>query len=175
MTASSRYFINQLKDKKEYIHIHSFDGMSCGKQSIQRLGIRDNYTYFSSEIVYIEITTLEQYLELKEQEFEFSGQSYLFWEYVRIKKELEKYNSDLIFLLENVRMTKKWSSMFDEAVGNESVFINSALVSTQNRQRLYWNPKGEHIKQPKDKEIYIKDILEYDLDDESYFAGRRAS
>lgn len=32
----------------------------------------------------IEIYSLEKYLELKEQGFEFEGQSYLFWEYMRI-------------------------------------------------------------------------------------------
>ena len=35
----------------------------------------------------IEITTLEQYLKLKEDGFEFEGYSYLFWEYVRLLKE----------------------------------------------------------------------------------------
>jgi DNA (cytosine-5)-methyltransferase 3A len=45
-----------------------------------------------------EILTLEQYLELKEDGFQFEGQSYLFWEYVRILNEVKpKY-----FLLENV-------------------------------------------------------------------------
>ena len=51
----------------------------------------------------IEITSLEQYLDLKEKGFEFDGYSYLFWEYVRVLKESKpKY-----FLLENVKMSKK--------------------------------------------------------------------
>lgn len=41
----------------------------------------------------------------------------------------------------------------------ESIEINSALVSAQNRKRLYWtNIKG--IKQPKNKGILLKDIIE---------------
>lgn len=32
----------------------------------------------------IEIKSLNEYLELKKQGFEFSGQSYLFWEFIRI-------------------------------------------------------------------------------------------
>ena len=36
----------------------------------------------------IEITSLEEYLRLKEDDFEFEGQSYLFWEYVRLRGEL---------------------------------------------------------------------------------------
>jgi len=48
----------------------------------------------------IEILTLEHYLELKEQNFEFEGQSYLFWEYMNALTILKpKY-----FLLENVEM-----------------------------------------------------------------------
>ena len=37
-----------------------------------------------------EIYTLERYLELKQAGFEFEGQSYLFWEYVRILQELRE-------------------------------------------------------------------------------------
>ena len=52
----------------------------------------------------VDILSLDQYLSLKEQGFEFEGESYLFWEYIRVLKEVKpKY-----FLLENVRMEKKW-------------------------------------------------------------------
>ncbi len=112
-----------------------------------------------------EITSLEQYLELKKEGFEFEGQSYLFWEYVRLLKELmPKY-----FLLENVRVVKKWRDTFNAALwGIEPVLINSALVSAQNRNRYYWVGKRQddgtyeqvHIEQPDDRGIMIGDILE---------------
>lgn len=103
----------------------------------------------------IDITSLEQYLELKEQAFEFEGQSYLFWEYVRVWKIVQpKY-----FFLENVRVTKKWLPMFNEAMGVEPIMINSALVSAQNRVRFYWT-NIQKIEQPEDKGILIRDILE---------------
>ena len=35
----------------------------------------------------IEVLTLEHYLQLKNDGYSFSGQSYLFWEYVRLLKE----------------------------------------------------------------------------------------
>lgn len=206
-----------------------FDGMSCGQQAINRLGVK-NYTYFSSEIdkyamqvtrynypdtifigsvtdieivsyrngailvnnkyivdpkkviliggspcqgfsfagkqkgastkCNIEITQLEQYLGLKKDNFEFEGQSYLFWEYIRIKRELEKYNPNLLFLLENVKMTKKWESVFNDAVGVKPTQINSSLVSAQNRVRLYWSNLGEDINQPEDRGIYLRDVIE---------------
>jgi DNA (cytosine-5)-methyltransferase 3A len=51
----------------------------------------------------VKITSLEQYLELKNNGFEFKGESYLFWEYIRLLNEVKpKY-----FLLENVVMKKE--------------------------------------------------------------------
>ncbi|RLC49239.1 MAG: DNA (cytosine-5-)-methyltransferase [Candidatus Cloacimonadota bacterium] len=111
----------------------------------------------------IEVTTLEQYLELKQQKFEFEGQSYLFWEFVRLLKEIRpKW-----FLLENVKMQKKWEKVITETLEVEPVEINSALVSAQNRKRLYWTNipiKGL----PEDKGILLKDILESEVDEKYY-------
>ena len=53
-------------------------------------------------------------------------------------------------------------------LGVEPVLINSALVSAQNRQRLYWvgrrNPDGTYsqvcVEQPEDRGILLRDILE---------------
>ena len=123
----------------------------------------------------IEILSLEHYLELKEQNFQFEGQSYLFWEYMRLLKAVKpKY-----FLLENVVMSSKWENVMSKAIGIKPIKINSALVSAQNRNRLYWtNIKAEPqglfddlecmIQQPKDKGIVLKDVLEKDVD-EKYF------
>ena len=111
----------------------------------------------SSTVCGKDVTTLEQYLVLKEMDFEFNGQSYLFWEYVRIWKELNpKY-----FMLENVRVTKTWLPMFNDTMGVEPLRINSSLVSAQNRDRYYWtNIQG--VEQPNDerKNLVIRDILD---------------
>lgn len=103
----------------------------------------------------VDVTSLEQYLGLKEDGFEFDGQSYLFWEFVRVWKRVNpKY-----FFLENVKITKKWLPMFNETMGVEPICINSALVSAQNRVRYYWtNIPG--ISQPEDKDITLRNILE---------------
>jgi len=77
----------------------------------------------------IEVLSLEHYLELKREGFEFEGQSYLFWEFVRILTELRKVNPNILFLLENVEMGKKWERVLSEAIGVYGVHINSALVS----------------------------------------------
>ena len=103
----------------------------------------------------LDITSLEQYLELKKDGFEFEGQSYLFWEFVRLLKEVKpKY-----FLLENVKMSKKWLSIFNKIIGVNGVLINSSLVSAQNRERYYWT-NIPNITQPVDKGVLLKEILE---------------
>lgn len=126
-----------------------------------------------------EIYTLSRYMELKAAGFEFEGQSYLFWEYMRILSELRESNPDILFLLENVEMGKKWEKVLSDAIGITGVHINSALVSAQNRRRIYWtnirvrnqNLFGgaySAIPQPKDRELYLKDILEDNVDEKYY-------
>ena len=113
----------------------------------------------------IEITTLDQYLALKEQHFEFDGQSYLFWEFIRILQVIQpKY-----FLLENVRVQKKWKDIFDEVVGVTPILINSALLSPQNRERYYWT-NIPNIEQPEHTGLLLKDIL---LDGEGVLLGNQ--
>jgi DNA (cytosine-5)-methyltransferase 3A len=126
-----------------------------------------------------EILTLSHYLELKAEGFEFEGQSYLFWEYMRLLNETKpKY-----FLLENVMMGEKWEKVLSKAIGVKPIMINSSLVSAQNRQRLYWTniglePQGlfgdleSIIKQPKDKGILLKDILEEEVDNKYFLSNK---
>lgn len=119
----------------------------------------------------VDITDLQTYLDLKEMGFEFEGQSYLFWEYMRILTDIRKYNPDVKFLLENVKMSKKWEAVLTEAIGVQPVMINSNLVSAQNRKRLYWTNIAE-IPQPKDEGILIRDILEDEVDEKYYVSDR---
>lgn len=128
-----------------------------------------------------EVLSLEQYLQLKKDGFEFQGQSYLFWEYIRILRDIQKYNPDVYFLLENVKMAKKWEKVLTDAIGINGVLINSALVSAQNRRRIYWTNiltrKADifgtienAIPQPADKGLEIRDILEDDVDEKYYLS-----
>lgn len=116
----------------------------------------------------IEILDLQTYLELKENGFEFEGQSYLFWEYIRIYHELIERGDNPKFFLENVEMGKKWESVFNETIGRKGIHINSALVSAQNRRRIYWTDIHDDIPQPEDRGILLRDILEEEVD-EKYF------
>jgi DNA (cytosine-5)-methyltransferase 3A len=100
------------------------------------------------------------------RETEASGMGWeLFQQYVRAIREAEpKY-----FIYENNKsMSKAIRDSIDKAFGFEAVLINSALVSAQNRQRLYWvgkrNADGTYskvnVEQPEDRGILLKDILE---------------
>jgi DNA (cytosine-5)-methyltransferase 3A len=122
-----------------------------------------------------EILTLQHYLQLKSEGFEFEGQSYLFWEYMRL---LNECNPEY-FLLENVEMGEKWEKVLSKAIGVNGIHINSALVSAQNRKRIYWTnigmkPSGLFgdlqtiIEQPKDKGILLKDVLQCQVDEKYY-------
>ena len=130
-----------------------------------------------------EINTLNQYLELKSEGFEFDGQSYLFWEYMRILKEVQSINPNVLFLLENVEMGEKWEKVLSKSIGVNGIHINSALVSGQNRQRIYWTNIGQKpqglfgfmesiIEQPKDKGILLKDILQDSVDNKYYLSQK---
>ena len=115
------------------------------------------------------------------QGFSFAGKrlnfddprSQLFFEYVRLLKELKP----TYFLLENVRMSKECELIITEMLGVEPVAINSNLVSAHNRHRLYWTNIPFDV--PADKGIMLKDILEdgiVDRDkshciDANYFKG----
>lgn len=98
----------------------------------------------------------------------FDGKSGLFYEYLRVLREVKPKN----FLLENVRMKKEWKDLISKELGVEPIEINSNLVSAQNRARLYWTniPGGE---QPEDRGILVKDILDETLHESSILTEAR--
>lgn len=104
--------------------------------------------------------------QTKNRETEASGLGWeLFSQYVRALREAKpKY-----FLYENNKsMSKQIRESISQTFGFEPICINSALVSAQNRQRLYWcgirqkdgSYRKANIEQPEDKGILLKDILE---------------
>lgn len=80
----------------------------------------------------------------------------LFWEYVRILREVKpRY-----FILENVAsMPKEAREIITKELGVEPIMINASLVSAQNRKRLFWT-NIPNVTQPEDRGILLKDILE---------------
>lgn len=130
-----------------------------------------------------QVTSLSRYMELKRGGFEFVGQSYLFWEYVRLLHECREKNPGVLFLLENVEMGRKRERVVDEALGIRGVHINSALVSAQNRRRIYWTnirtravglfgDLVSDIPQPADRGILLGDILQRDVPERYYLSEK---
>ena len=183
-----------------------FDGMSCGQLALQRAGIQvENYYAAEIDKYAIKVTqaNFPGTVQLGDvtaidpdslpdidiliggspcQGFSFAGKqlnfddprSKLFWEYVRLLNTLKpKY-----FLLENVKMKKESMDVITRALRVDPIFINSNLVSAQNRQRYYWTNIPVD-KLPDDKGIVLSDILEdghVDRDkshciDANYFKG----
>lgn len=108
------------------------------------------------------------------RETEASGMGWeLFSQYVRAVKEAKPK----FFIYENNKsMSAAIRESIDRAFGFEAIHINSALVSAQNRQRLYWvgmrNPDGTYSKvpvdQPHDRGILLRDILESCVQEQAY-------
>lgn len=92
-------------------------------------------------------------------------QSNLFYEYVRILREVKpKY-----FLLENnFSMMDEAKDIITKELGVEPIMIDSALVSCQDRKRYYWT-NIPNVTQPKDKGIVLGDILEKNVPDKYWY------
>lgn len=96
----------------------------------------------------------------------YSGEGWLLFEQAwRAVCEAEP----MYFLFENNKsMAKAVQQEISKIVGFDPILINSARVSAQNRQRLYWagkrNPWGGYSKvrvdQPEDKGILLRDVLD---------------
>ncbi len=166
-----------------------FDGISCGYLALQKseIPIENYYAYeinkYALRVSKTRFSRIQHFGDVRDADFSFhknidlliggspctdlscakqnrqglkGTQSSLFWEFVRALKEVNpKY-----FLLENVAsMSKTDRAAITEALGVDPILINSALVSAQNRRRLYWT-NISNIMQPKDKGIKLADILE---------------
>lgn len=97
--------------------------------------------------------------------------SKLFFEFVRLMKQLRERNPKLKIFLENVTMKKDYQDIISEALGMRPVMINSALVSAQNRKRLYWT-NIPLLGQPDDRGILLKHILQHPVDEKYYLTDK---
>lgn len=112
------------------------------------------------------------------QGFSFAGKglnfdhphSKLFFIAADIKDQLQAINPDLFFMMENVRMEKWCERIITNRLDVDPIFIDSALVSAQTRKRLYWTNILVSGK-PQDRGIYLKDVLESEVDEKYYLKG----
>lgn len=104
--------------------------------------------------------------QTKNRETEASG---IGWElFLNYRIARDKYQPDFFLYENNKSMSPAIRAQITAELGVEPVLINSALVSAQNRQRLYWvgkrEPDGTYsqvaVEQPVDRGILLRDILE---------------
>ena len=171
-----------------------FDGISCARVALERAGFDiekyyaseiDKYAIQIAQKNYPDTTQVGSVTELKGEDFKDidlliggspcqdlsiakkdrqglkGARSGLFYEYVRILNEVKpRY-----FILENVNsMPKEAKEQITEIMGVEPIMINAALVSAQNRKRLFWT-NIPNVTQPEDGGILLRDILEKDVDE----------
>lgn len=177
-----------------------FDGMSGGQIALTELGYKPKY--YASEIdkhaIKVTMHNFPDTIQLgdvtkwKEWDIDWSAidlilagkqlafndpRSALFFTFVEILEHTKQANPKLIYLLENV---------ISKTLNIQPIEINSALLSAQNRIRLYWTniysqPQGLFgtpacmIPQPKDKGILLRDILETDVDEKYYLSDKMLS
>lgn len=123
------------------------------------------------------------------QGFSFAGKqlafndprSKLFFVFIDILNHIRSYNPSVFFLLENVNMKRSHMRIISEYCGVFPVNINSNLVSAQNRNRWYWtnirtkliglfNEIHSDIPQPDDRGIFLRDILESNVNEKYYLS-----
>lgn len=144
-------------------------GSPC--QSFSLAGNREGMSTIENH----EVTNLSEYLELKKCKFEFKGESYLFWEFVRILNEVKKKNPNVKFLLENVEMGKKWESVITSALTVEPLHLDSRYVSGQIRKRVYWTNITNDFSwgdTDPDNEHKFEEYLEHRYDESDYLISK---
>ena len=99
------------------------------------------------------------------------------WElFLNYRIARDKYQPDFFLYENNKSMSPAIRTQITAELGVGPVLINSALVSAQNRQRLYWvgkrNPDGTYsqvpVEQPEDRGILLRDILETSTSKKGY-------
>lgn len=170
-----------------------FDGISCARLALSNINIKPT-NYFASEVNkhaikvsnnnWNDVTQLGDVCNIQSNQLpnidlliggspcqdlssaNLTGKglngikSKLLYEYIRLLNELKpKY-----FLLENVNSMKQcYKDIITELTNVKPILINSNLLTAQNRSRLYWT-NISNITQPIDMELYLKDIIQYDVD-----------
>jgi len=162
-----------------------FDGMACGYEALKRAGIPVTKYYASEidkyaiqiakknhpDIIHLGDVTLWDFWNIEKpdlilggspcQGFSFAGKQLAFDDprsklFFTMMDIINHYKPKYRFL-ENVRMKKEYLSVITDYMGVKPHFINSSLVSAQNRQRYYWY--NWDATDPDDKGILLRDVV----------------
>jgi len=163
-----------------------FDGMSCGKIALDRIGANVE-NYYSSEIdndaiiinkknnpdiIHLGDVTKWREWDTKNIDLLIGGSPCQGFSYAGKQLNFKDPRSSLFFefvniknsykpkyfLLENVNMKQEYQDIISNLMGVQPIKINSSLMSAGLRDRLYWT--NIPIKKIVDKNINLNDILE---------------
>ncbi len=186
------------KKKKKINVLSLFDGISCTRIALEKLGIEVNNYYASevdqhaikvSKMNYPDIIQLGDIKKISAKNLEkidllIGGSPCQDLSNAQIGKGLKGEKSRLFyeyirilkevnpkhFLLENVK--NKWANLMSDIVGTDYISINSATFSAQSRPRYYWtNIKYPDFPKTESNEI-ISSIIENDVDEAFYFDNK---
>jgi site-specific DNA-cytosine methylase len=157
-----------LVNVKPLVVVSLFDGMSCGRIALDRVGIPVQIYYASeidkhaikvSQANYPDTVQLGNVVAVNADLFDKSPVDLLIGgspctgfstagKMLNFDDPQSKLFFEYVrllreinpryFLLENVVMKKEWQDIISEIVGVQPILINSKLVSAQDRKRLYW-------------------------------------
>lgn len=162
-----------------------FDGMACGLEALKRAGIPVTKYYASEidkyaiqiakknhpEIIHIGDVNKWREWDIEKpdliiggspcQGFSFAGKQLAFDDprskLFFVMMDIINHHKPTYRLLENVKMKKECLDVISMYMQVPPMFINSSLVSAQNRERYYWF--NWEAPMPKDKGIFLKDII----------------
>jgi DNA (cytosine-5)-methyltransferase 3A len=131
---------------------------------VYNLSVADDESYIADSIV-VHNCTHWSIAQTKNRETEANGLGWeLFRNYLIAK---EKFNPDFFLYENNKSASQPIKDQISNELGAPLQYINSALVSAQNRQRFYCHNFGD-VPQPEDRGILLKDILESTFTEQLY-------
>lgn len=173
----------------------TFDGIACGYVALNLAGIKvDNYiaSEIDNDAIKVAITNFPNIVEIGDirgvdsvsnidlliggspcqslsllgDGSRFDGKSGIFYEFVRLKNEI----NPRWFLFENVGMRKADEFEISKQLGVWPIKINSNLVMPQSRPRLYWTNIDVKFMPPR-RNVRLCDLL--GADDDNYVQSEK--
>jgi DNA-cytosine methyltransferase len=177
-----------------------FDGVSCGRLALEKVGIKID-KYYASEIEKAAIEVVKRnrpdtihlgdVREVTAESindnidlliggspctgFSFAGKQLNFNDpQSKLFFEFVRLRDELkpkYFFLENVKMKQQYQDVITQYMGVEPIFINSFDYCAQSRQRLYWTNIPIVDLEKYKKKVLVADIIEKQkVDDKYYFS-----
>ena len=144
-----------IEDKCIWQPLHKI--VDTGREAtVYNIEVEDDNSYTANGVV---VHNCQGFSSSGKQEAFDDRNSILFYTFADIVKYVQSVNPFVKFLMENVQMHNVYVGVINYILGVKAIQINSALVSAQERKRLYWCNWNVPC-QPEDKHIMLYDVLD---------------